>query len=173
MATRTESLDPNFREFLKSLNWARAKYLVLGGYAVNYYGHHRATKELDVWIAVDPKNARLVSQVMESFGGFSAAQVPYKLFLQKGKVFTFGREPVRIDLLTSPSGIDFDECYSRRIEVTWDGVRVPLIALDDLRQNKETSGRLKDLDDVENLLTDWASPKERQKKKRRKKKRRR
>jgi len=173
MDTRRESLDPNFREFLKSLNSAKAKYLVLGGYAVNYYGRHRATKDLDVWIAVDPENARLVSQVMKSFGGFTDAQVPYGLFLQKGKVFAFGREPIRIDLLTSPSGIDFAASYARRLEVIWDGVRVPLIALDDLRQNKQTSGRPKDLDDVENLPTVWPLPRKLRKKKRRKKKRRR
>jgi hypothetical protein len=155
MATEMESLDPNFREFLQSLNSQKAKYLVLGGYAVNHYGYHRTTKDLDVWIEVSAENSKLVSGAMRSFGGFTAAEVAPSLFMQEGKVFAFGREPVRIDLLTRPSGILFEECYARKLDVVWDGVRIPLISLQDLRRNKLSSGRLKDLADLENLPTNW------------------
>ena len=90
-------------------------------------------------------------EVMRRFGGFRAADVPPSLFLQKGKVFVFGREPVRIDILTGPSGIDFQLCYARRQEATWDGVRVPIISLEDLLANKKASARAKDLADLEAL----------------------
>jgi hypothetical protein len=73
------------------------------------------------------------------------------MFAERGKVFIIGREPVRIDILTSPTALDFDACFARRNVVDWDGVKVPLISFDDLRQNKQASGRAKDLADLENL----------------------
>jgi predicted nucleotidyltransferase len=146
-----ESLNPNFKEFFESLNSAGVEYLLLGGYAVNYYGYHRATDDLDIWIALDKQNATRLSAVMRQFGGFRASDVPPSLFLQKGKVFVFGREPVRIDILTGPSGIDFQSCYARRQETIWDGVRVPIISLQDLLANKKASARAKDLADLEAL----------------------
>src|SRR5205807_6116587 len=96
-------------------------------------------------------NARRISEVMQQFGGFPAVEVPPSMFLQTGKVLIFGREPVRIDVLTSASGVNFSECYERRIEGELDGVVVPLISLEDLKQNKRASDRLKDRADLENL----------------------
>jgi hypothetical protein len=144
-------LFPDFRELLESLNSARVRYLVVGGYAVNLYGHHRATNDLDIWIAADPANAEKVSQVLQSFGGFPAAKVKPSMLAQKGKVFIFGREPVRVDLLTGASGVEFEECYARRVVVEWDGLSVSLVSFDDLLANKRASGRLKDIADLENL----------------------
>lgn len=145
------NLFPDLKEFLESLNSAGIKYMVVGGYAVNYHGYHRATDDLDVWIAVDKENARLISRVMQDFAGFPRSKVPPSMFLEVGKVFIFGREPVRIDILTGPSGVDFAECHARCVRATLDGVIVPLISLDDLKLNKRASGRLKDLADLENL----------------------
>src|SRR5215217_5383173 len=144
-------LFPDFKAFLESLNSNGVRYLLLGGYAVIHYGYRRATDDLDVWIAVDPENAEKVSRTLRVFAGFSASKVPPSMFLAKGKVFIFGREPVRIDVLTSPSGVDFEESYARRNEVDWDGIKVPLISLRDLKRNKKASGRAKDLADLENL----------------------
>jgi hypothetical protein len=144
-------LFPDFRGFLGSLNSNGVRYLLLGGYAVIHYGYRRATDGLDIWIAVDPDNAERVSRTLREFAGFSAAKVKPSMFLAKGKVFIFGREPVRIDVLTAPSGVDFEESYARRNEVNWDGVTVPLISFQDLKRNKLASGRAKDIADVENL----------------------
>ncbi len=109
------------------------------------------TNDLDVWIAVDPDNADRVARVLRDFAGFSAGQVRPSMFLEKGKVFIIGREPVRIDILTAPSGVEFGDCYKRRNQVVWDGIKVPLISLEDLRANKLASGRTKDLADLEYL----------------------
>ncbi|HEY7115750.1 MAG TPA: hypothetical protein VH475_04135 [Tepidisphaeraceae bacterium] len=92
------NLFPDFRELLGSLNSAGVKYLVLGGYAVNHYGYHRAT------------------------------------------------------------ALDFDASYERRNIVEWDGIQVPLISFEDLRSNKQGSGRAKDLADLENLPVTWPPP---------------
>ena len=144
------SLDPNFRELLQLLNSEGVRYLVVGGYAVNFHGHHRNTKDLDVWITTDQQNAERVSRALQRFG-FSAASVPATNFTQKGKIHMFGREPVRVDILTDPSGVDFDACYERRIEAELEGVRVPFLALADLRANKRAAGRTRDQADLESL----------------------
>lgn len=144
-------LFPDFKGFLESLNSEGVEYLVLGGYAVIHYGYRRATDDLDVWVAVRADNAERVSRVLRLFGGFSAKTVKPSMFTEPGKVFIFGREPVRIDVLTGPSGVEFDACYARRNVVDWDGIRVPLISFDDLKQNKLASGRAKDIADLQNL----------------------
>ena len=147
-------LFPDFREFLESLNSAKVEYLVLGGYAVIYYGYVRVTNDLDVWVTTTAKNAERVSRVLREFFGFQPEAVSPELFSEKGKVFVFGRKPVRIDILTGPSGVVFRDCYKRRNVVDWDGVKVPLIALSDLKQNKLASARAKDLADLQNLPPD-------------------
>jgi predicted nucleotidyltransferase len=144
------SLDPNFREFLKLLNSAGVRYLLLGGYAVNYYGYHRATEDIDVWIQVAPENAKRVSRALQQFG-FAPQSVPPELFEQRGKIFMFGRKPWRVDLLTNASGVDFEDCWERRVVTELGGVQVSLIGLEDLKANKRASGRDKDIGDLANL----------------------
>jgi predicted nucleotidyltransferase len=160
------NLYPDFKELLELLNSAGVKYLVLGGYAVIYYGYRRATDDLDIWIATDAENSKKVVEVLKRFGGFTATQVKPSMFQELGKLFIVGREPVRVDLLTGPSGIVFNECYRRRNTVQWDGVRVPVIAFEDLRINKKSSGRAKDLADLENLPPSVSPAKKRGKRRR-------
>jgi predicted nucleotidyltransferase len=148
-------LYPDFKEFLKSLNSAGVEYRLIGGYAVIYYGYRRMTDDLDVWIATGTANTMKVSQVLQKFAGFPADQVKPSALQEPGKVFVFGREPVRIDLLTGPSGVEFQECYKRRNPVIIDGIKVPLISFDDLKRNKIASGREKDLADLRNLPPSW------------------
>jgi hypothetical protein len=160
-------LYPDFKELFASLNSANVKYLLLGGYAVIYYGYYRTTDDLDIWIATDEDNAARVSRVLQEWGGFRAQTVPASMFTQRGKAFIFGREPVRVDILTGPSGVQFIECYERRNVVELDGIRVPIIALDDLKKNKLASGRAKDLADLDNLPP--AAPRKPARKQRRRK----
>jgi predicted nucleotidyltransferase len=147
----TVELFPGFREFLKSLNRARVRYLLIGGYAVNSYGHYRNTLDLDVWIAVDSQNALKLSRVWQRFAGFSPDQVPPSIFLKRGAMFRFGRQPSLIELVTKIDGVEFEACYARRSIRTIDGVKVSMISLADLKKNKKASGRLKDLADLEEL----------------------
>jgi len=151
MATpRKVSLDPNFKDFIASLNSEGVKYLLLGGYAVNYHGHHRFTADIDFWIATDIDNATRVSRALQRFG-FSADSVKPADFTEPGKVHMFGVKPIRIDLLTGPSGVRFEECYARRVVDSLEGVEVSIISLEDLRANKLASGRDKDLLDLKKL----------------------
>jgi hypothetical protein len=144
------SLDPNFREFIALLNSEGVRYLLLGGYAVNYHGHHRFTGDIDFWIAIDAENARRVSAAPQRFG-FTPASVRPEQFMEPNRAHMFGNKPVRVDLLTGPSGVEFEACYARRIVDTLDGVELSIISLADLRQNKLASGRDKDLMDLKGL----------------------
>ena len=74
-----------------------------------------------------------------------------ELFASAGQTFAFGRKPFRVDILTAPSGVEFEECYARRIEAVLDDVKVSIISLDDLKTNKLASNRTKDRADLENL----------------------
>jgi predicted nucleotidyltransferase len=144
----TIQLPPDFKEFLRLLNSHDVAYLIIGGYAVNYYGYARATADLDVWIAIDPENAARVASVLNQFG-FTQAEP--RMFEEPRKVIRMGVPPLRLEILTSISGVDFAECYERRLEVELDGVRVHLVHRDDLKRNKAASGRLKDRLDLEQL----------------------
>ncbi|MBN1394783.1 MAG: hypothetical protein JW959_07155 [Pirellulales bacterium] len=143
-------LPPDFKEFLKLLNSQRVEYLLVGGYAVGFYGYPRATGDMDVWVASTEKNAALLTEALVEFG-FSAESIKAELFLQKNKVVRMGVPPLRIDLLTAVSGVDFDRCYEERTVDVIDDVRVNLISLDRLKDNKRALGRPKDIDDLEHL----------------------
>lgn len=146
----TSLLPPDFKDFLRLLNSKSVEYLLIGGYAVGYHGYVRATADIDIWIAIHPENAQKVTEVIREFG-FNVEGLSAELFLQESKVIRMGVPPLRIEVLTTISGVDFDECYSERIVDTLDDIEVNIISLRHLKTNKRASGRLKDLTDLEYL----------------------
>jgi predicted nucleotidyltransferase len=143
-------LPPDFKEFLRLLSDRRVEYLLIGGYAVAYHGYPRATADIDIWIAIHPSNAQKTVLVLKDFG-FDLPQVTAELFLKEKQIIRMGSPPVRIEIATSISGVDFLECWSARIVDVLDGVEVNIIDLKHLKINKQAAGRHKDLDDLENL----------------------
>ena len=143
-------LANDYKEFLRLLRAHGVEYLLIGGWAVGYHGYPRATYDLDVWIATSPANADRVMKALADFG-FDVPELSTDLFLQPDKIVRMGVEPKRIELMTSISGVEFDECYRGRLETTMNDVPVSLINLHDLKTNKKASGRLKDLADLEQL----------------------
>jgi predicted nucleotidyltransferase len=144
------NLPPDFREFLKLLGERRVDYLLIGGYAVAYHGYPRATADIDIWIAIHPDNAEKTVSLLKTFG-FDLPQVTKELFLKEGQIVRMGLPPLRIELATSISGVDFQECWAERVTDAVDGVEVNIISLKHLKLNKQAAGRHKDLDDLENL----------------------
>ncbi len=144
------TLPPDFKEFLKLLKEHDVRYLIIGGYAVGYHGYPRATEDLDIWIAVHPDNAQKLVSVLKEFG-FDNPELKPELFLQKPKIIRMGFPPMRLEITTSISGVEFDECYRSRIMDDVDGIEVCLIDLEHLKRNKKASGRAKDIADLENL----------------------
>ena len=146
----TSLLPPDFKDFLKLLNSKHAEYLLIGGYAVGYYGYPRATADMDIWIAVQPDNAEKVAEAIREFG-FAVDGLSPDLFLQENKVIRMGVPPFRIEVVTTISGVSFHECYAERTVDVLDDVEVNLISLKHLKANKKAAGRLKDLTDLEHL----------------------
>jgi hypothetical protein len=120
------------------------------GYAVGYYGYPRATADIDVWIAMDLDNAKSLVLVLKDFG-FDVPELTAGLFLEPERIIRMGVPPIRLEITTTISGVDFETCYARRVVDILDGVEVNLISLSDLKVNKMASGRHKDLDDLEHL----------------------
>ena len=143
-------LPSDFKEFLKLLNSHRVEYLLVGGYAVGYHGYPRATGDMDLWVAVRQNNAEKLVVALREFG-LNAPQLSADIFLQENQIIRMGVPPMRIELLTTISGVDFDSCYSERIVDVIDSVEVHIINLKHLKQNKQASGRYKDLDDLQYL----------------------
>jgi len=144
-------LPPDFKEFLRSLQEHDVRYLLIGGYAVGYHGYPRATQDLDVWIAISPANAGRMVDALRAFG-FDSPQLRDGLFTQEKSIIRMGLPPMRIEIVTTISGVEFEECYASRVLDRLDGVEVSLIDLEHLKTNKKASGRHKDLDDLEHLL---------------------
>src|SRR5689334_3326167 len=143
-------LPLDFKEFLKLLNEKAVRYLLIGGYAVGYHGYPRATNDMDVWIAIHPDNAQRIVDALKDFG-FDHPELTPELFLQKNKIIRMGHPPMRLEISTGISGVEFEDSYASRIVDDLDGVKVNIIDLPHLKTNKKAAGRLKDLADLENL----------------------
>jgi hypothetical protein len=144
------ALTRDFKEFLKSLNSNSVEYLLIGGYAVGIHGHVRATGDLDVWVGIHPENAARIDRALREFGFVTPVLSP-DLFLAPNNVVRMGLPPVRIEILTSVSGVEFEPCYAEKETIRIEEILVPVISLARLRQNKAASGRAKDLADLESL----------------------
>lgn len=143
-------LTSDFKEFAELLNSNRVEYLVVGGYALAAHGHPRYTGDLDFWVGTDPVNAERILVALAQFG-FAQLGIRREDLTEPNRVIQLGFPPGRIDLLTSIDGVDFAECYPRRMTVPVDGVALNFIALDDFKTNKRAVGRHQDLADLEAL----------------------
>lgn len=144
--------SPDFKELLRAFNEKKAEYLIVGGYAVMKYTEPRFTKDLDVWIRNSPENAARVYAALAKFGAplQSDGLVP-KDFTSEDMTYQIGIAPVRIDVLTHISGIQFAEAWNNRVESAFFGVPVWFISLPDLIINKKAAGRSSDLEHLEHF----------------------
>ena len=147
MATK---LPRDFKEFLKLLDKHGVDYLLIGGYAVAYYGYPRPTADMDVWIAMHADNAARITRALREFG-FNTPELDEQLFLESGNIIRMGQPPMLLEILTRISGVEFGQAFKRRTVDQNDGQAVNLISLKDLKANKRAAGRPKDLDDLGKL----------------------
>lgn len=143
-------LNQDFKEFIQSLNDNDVRYLVIGGYAVALHGYPRYTKAIDIWIEMSADNGERLLAALAQFG-FASLDLQAADFMEPNQVIQLGYPPNRIDLLTTPDGVDFETAYSTKLAIEISGVQVNFIDLENLRLNKQASGRLQDLADLENL----------------------
>jgi predicted nucleotidyltransferase len=143
-------VNSDFNDLLRIFNDHNVRYMVIGGYAVVQYAEPRFTKDLDVLISTDTKNAEAVYNALKEFGAPLAGLTP-KDFSEEGFFFQMGVPPIRVDVLMGIPGINFDECWDRRVEVDFDGLNVIFISKQDLILSKRAAGRPQDLIDADLL----------------------
>ncbi len=142
--------SPDFRELLKIFEKHKIRYLVVGGYAVMKYSEPRFTKDLDVFIATDSDNANGVYMALKEFGA-PLENLTSDDFTQKGYFYQMGRPPIRVDIMMSIPGIEFDAAWEKREVVKLDDLKIFFISRSDLIRAKEASARPQDKIDVDRL----------------------
>ena len=143
-------LNKGLREFVALLNSNRVEYLVVGAFAVAFHGFPRYTGDLDILVRSTAENARRVLDALSQFG-FGGLEIRSEDLESPGKVIQLGVAPNRVDLLTSISGLTFDEAWASRVEGELDGMPAHFIGRPALIRNKESTGRAKDRGDAEEL----------------------
>jgi hypothetical protein len=152
-------LPQDFRDLLLELADAEAEFVVLGGHAVAFYGHPRATKDIDILVRASEDNAARVYTALARFGApLSAFAVDQSDFATYQGVLQLGLPPRRIDILTRASGVTFDEAVADGASFDLEGRRVPVIGRAALLKNKRAAGRPQDLADIAALQSPAEPP---------------
>jgi len=143
-------LAKDFEEFIRLLNKHRVQYMIVGGYALAFHGKPRYTGDIDIWIGISEQNASKLLKVIKDFGLASLGFVKED-FLKEGFISQIGRPPLRIDILNSIDGVDFDDAYKSVQIIELEELKVPYIGLGDFIKNKQATGRKKDLLDIKEI----------------------
>jgi hypothetical protein len=143
-------LNDDYKEMLQALAAERARFLLIGAYALAAHGYPRATMDIDLWVKPTGENADAVLRALRRFGA-PLHDLTREDLERDGTVFQIGVAPRRIDIMTTASGLEFDEAFAHAIRIRIEGLEVFVPSVADLICNKRASGRTKDLADVEAL----------------------
>jgi predicted nucleotidyltransferase len=143
-------LNSDYKEMLQILLEEGVRFIIVGAYALAVHGYPRATGDIDIWIKPDADNAHRVMRSLKRFGTplYSLSEND---FIAQGTVFQIGVVPRRIDIITSITGVGFDDAWNDCLKVEIDGLVIPVLSKEKLITNKEATGRDKDAIDVKNL----------------------
>lgn len=144
------TLNENFIEFINLLNGHNVKYVLVGGWAVIFEGYSRTTGDIDFLVEMSEENAERILDAIKEFWG-STIGFDKSDFLKEDNVIMMGRPPFRIDILTSISGVSFEEVFDNSKVYKDKDFEVRCIHINELIRNKKSSGRFKDLADAEML----------------------
>ncbi len=143
-------LNEDYRDMLQALADEKVRFLLVGAYALAAHGYPRATMDIDIWVMPAPDNADAVLRAIRRFGA-PLLNLTKADLERDGTVFQIGVAPRRIDIITSASGLRFEEAFAHSLTVSIDGLDVHIPSVGDLIRNKRASGRTKDLADAEAL----------------------
>jgi hypothetical protein len=146
-------VQPDFRELLALLNAHEVEYIIVGAYALAFHGVPRFTADLDILVKTDSKNSHRIIQALEEFG-FKSIGLTSGDFQHPDKVVQLGVPPVRIDLLTSLTGVSWEEAFSGRSKGKYGDITVYFLGREQFIANKRALGRKRDLADLEALGED-------------------
>ncbi len=144
--------NSDFQDFITALNRSEVEYVLVGGYSVILHGYARTTGDLDIWVNKTVENYQKIVHAFKMFG-MPVFDMTEENFLNNSNVdvFTFGRPPVSIDLITSIKGLEFEPTYKKALVHKVDELEIRLIHLNDLIQAKKSAGRPRDMNDIEHL----------------------
>jgi len=143
--------NEDFADFIQCLNKHQVEYMLVGGYAVILRGYSRSTGDMDIWVNKTEPNFIQLQNAITAFG-LPQAAIPKEQFLSTDyDVFSFGRPPYAIEIMTALKGVDFAEAYEKSTIQKVDDVDIRVIHVNQLIQAKKAAGRHKDLNDIENL----------------------
>jgi hypothetical protein len=143
-------LNEDYKDMLRALSEEKVRFLLVGAYALAAHGYPRATMDIDIWVMPSPQNADAVLCALRRFG--APLHNLTKEDLQKdGTIFQIGVAPRRIDIITTASGLQFEDAYGQSLLLNIEGIELHIPSIDDLIRNKKAVGRTKDLADVEAL----------------------
>ncbi len=143
-------LAADFKDFLSLCLRHEVRFMIVGGYAVVHHSRPRYTGDLDVWVDHSEENARCIVTVLREFG-FSGDDITPEMITRQKEIIRMGFEPMRLEIFSRLPGVDFNDCHPRCSWVKIGRLNVPFIGLEDLKANKRACGRIKDLQDLEEL----------------------
>ncbi len=143
-------LNEDYKEILQELSAGKVEFLLVGAYALAAHGYPRATVDLDIWVKPSQNNSESVMRALARFGAPIEGLSPQD-FQEEETVFQIGVAPRRIDIITTASGLNFDEAFKGSLPLEIEGIWIRVLSLEDLIRNKRATGRTKDLADVEAL----------------------
>ncbi len=146
-------IQQDFKELLELFNRYRVDYIIVGSYALAYHGAPRYTGDMDIFVRPDRINAEKILKALADFG-FGSLNISADDFSIPGKVVQLGNPPVRIDILTSLTGVDWEESYKGWVEGEYGDIKVHYIGRAQFIKNKKSIGRKKDLADLEAIAVE-------------------
>jgi hypothetical protein len=141
-------VQKDFRDLLELFNKHKVDYIIVGAYALGFHGAPRYTGDLDIFVKPDPVNAKGINQALNEFG-FGSLGLTVEDFVEEGKIVQLGVPPVRIDIITSITGVPWEQAKAGRIEGFFGDLTVHYVGRDDFITNKKALGRKKDMADLE------------------------
>lgn len=146
--------NDDFRDFIQALNMHDVHYILVGGYAVILHGYRRVTGDMDIWVERTKENYSKISLAFAEFG-LPLFDMTEQKFMDADTVdvFSFGRSPISIDIITKLKGVEFDDAFAQAQVLDEEGLMIRFMHLNDLIRAKKAAGRHKDLDDIEKLTS--------------------
>ncbi len=143
-------IHTDFKELLELFNKNKVEYLVVGGYALAFYGAPRFTGDIDLFVRPALENARRILIALDEFG-FGSLDLSEDDFTTPGRVIQLGVPPIRIDIITRVSGVSWEKANLGKVSGQYDQTPVFFISREDFIANKKATGRKKDAADIEAL----------------------
>lgn len=140
----------DFKDILRAFNEFNVEYLIIGGYAVTFHAEPRYTKDLDLWVRANRENSKVLFQALQAFGA-PLVNLNEDSFAEEGFFYQIGVIPVRVDIVLSVSGVQFQEAWEKRVEADLDDVKVYFMSKEDLILSKLAAGRPQDIIDAQLL----------------------